>query len=153
MLPRCYATHHAVTNIIQQKKIPSKMTRVLQPNGSGRGSIHLILFFFFSASLPQARMGRAGESPWEVQVHDVAPRVVTAGSHTLSAAIAAELGLLTLTSLQSCSASFPTEPSKRGACRNNITTCLCHERSWKECTKPHDKQGHRAAQRIERLHF
>lgn len=139
MLPRCCATHHAVTNIIQQKKIPSKTTRVLQPNGSGRGSIHPILFFF-SRHLSH-RMGRAGESPWEVQAHDGAPRVVTAGSHTLSAAIGEELGLLTPTSRQSCSASCPTEPSKRGVFRNNIPTCLCHERSWKECTEPHDKRG------------
>lgn len=70
MLPRCYATHHAVTNIIQQKKIPSKMTRVLQPNGSGRGSIHPILCFFFLCISPTSEDGKSrritlgSSSPW-----------------------------------------------------------------------------------------
>lgn len=112
-----------------------------------------IRYCFLSASLPQARIGRGAEAPQEAHARDVTPRVVAAGSHTLAAAMRVELGLLTPTSLRSCSASFPTEPSRRGACNNNILTCLCHERSWKECTEPHDKRGHQAAQRIERPHF
>lgn len=141
------ATHHAVTNIIQQKKIPSKVT--MFSSLVDLVEAPFIRYRFPFASLPLARIGRGAEL---VSVM-LTPRVVAAGSRTLPAAMRVELGLLTPTSLRSCSASFPIEPSKRGACSNNILTCLCHERSWKECTEPHDKRGHQAAQRIERPHF
>lgn len=146
------ATHHAVTNIVQQKKILSKVTMFSSPVDLVEALF--IRYCFLSASLPQARVRRGVESPWEAPVPDVTPGVVAAGPHTLPAAVKAELGLLTPTSLWSCSASFPSEPSKRGVCNNNILlTCLCHERSWKECAQPHDKRGHQAAERIERPHF
>lgn len=145
------ATHHAVTNIIQQKKIPSKVT--VFSSLMDLVEAPFMRYCFLSASLPQAGVGRGAESPREAPIHGVTPRVVAAGSHTLPAAVRAELGLLTQTILRSCSASFPTEPSKRGACNNNSLTCLCHERSWKECARPHDKRGHQAAERIERPHF
>lgn len=62
------ATHHAVTNIIQQKKSPSKVTMFSSSNGSGRGFIHPILFSFrISPTSKDRKRGRStpGSSrPW-----------------------------------------------------------------------------------------
>lgn len=131
------ATHHAVTDGLQQKPLQSHPAL---HHGAGGGSIHPIPISFCISPTSEGRkkrrmaLGRSRPS-WNTLEVTADPKPSQLQEFTPDQPLP------------------PLNPQKEGSAaataQQQPPKCLCHERSWKECARPHDRRGHRAVQRIE----